>query len=324
MESDLDFVLPVEAVRGLDLMPVCVATVAAQHVSALVKALSDACGQPPELSHLKRVRRPSVAPGSGGGRPNGRPEALQVLCWSDGPEALESLPVSVAEAVHSLGAKLARAHVPRHAPITREQFDEWGAVWPLVFHQAAAARSLMMWAPEKPVSRPELEWMASQMRIALRLAVAAAKAGGRPVGAVIARPLGDALAACGDGTFRRPQGGGDSAVSGLVAAASDTNAAQQPRQPRQHPLQHALMQCVGCVAEAQRRRRDGAAGPKRGAAALSPELSHDAAATEGDRKGDREGEHGGEQYLCAGCDVFVTIEPCAMCAMGLVHSRIRR
>jgi tRNA-specific adenosine deaminase 3 len=31
-----------------------------------------------------------------------------------------------------------------------------------------------------------------------------------------------------------------------------------------------------------------------------------------------------ELYLCTGCDVFVTVEPCAMCAMALVHSRIRR
>lgn len=32
----------------------------------------------------------------------------------------------------------------------------------------------------------------------------------------------------------------------------------------------------------------------------------------------------GEHHLCAGCDAFVTVEPCAMCAMALVHSRIAR
>ena len=31
-----------------------------------------------------------------------------------------------------------------------------------------------------------------------------------------------------------------------------------------------------------------------------------------------------QYHLCAGCDIYVTLEPCAMCAMALVHSRIRR
>eukprot|EP00300_Choanocystis_sp_HF-7_P015876 c19208_g1_i4.p1 GENE.c19208_g1_i4~~c19208_g1_i4.p1 ORF type:complete len:129 (+),score=30.41 c19208_g1_i4:1-387(+) len=32
----------------------------------------------------------------------------------------------------------------------------------------------------------------------------------------------------------------------------------------------------------------------------------------------------GELYLCSGYDLYTTLEPCIMCSMGLVHSRIRR
>ena len=31
-----------------------------------------------------------------------------------------------------------------------------------------------------------------------------------------------------------------------------------------------------------------------------------------------------EDYLCQDCDVVLTVEPCIMCAMALVHSRVRR
>jgi len=414
--APLDFVLPEVAVRALELMPVCTATVAPQRVSALVKAVNEAIGQPAELQHLKRVRpraAGSAAGAGGGSRPQGRPEALEVLLWPGGPDELQRLPAALATALAKFDLQLSHSAVPRHAPATRAQFEAWSKVWPLVFHPTAAVHALAPWTPDTEPLPDELEWMATQMRRAIALAERSVAAGGRPVGAVIARPLCRALAACADGTaLGTAVGAGGSAggpsavgeggggrsmvpqtVAATAAAAADACATDEALLHHttgggqstagegnrstggwltgRHPLQHALMQCVACVAEAQRRRRDaagggllgqrGVAGFKRGVAAITDEVevapgdssaaarssagmasgsgaADDFAASSCDKQvdfgtsdsskldteGDFEASSVEEQYLCSGCDVFVTVEPCAMCAMALVHSRIRR
>lgn len=58
---------------------------------------------------------------------------------------------------------------------------------------------------------------------------------------------------------------------------------------KNHPLLHATMVCIDQIAQKQLKRK-------------------------------RNDEH----YLCTGLDLYITHEPCIMCAMALVHSRIRR
>merc|ERR1711972_672196 len=71
-----------------------------------------------------------------------------------------------------------------------------------------------------------------------------------------------------------------------------------------HPLRHAVMVAIEKVAEAN-------------ALAMAEE-------SQGRRP------HGGlkrpradEDYLCQECEVVTSHEPCVMCAMALVHSRVR-
>ncbi|KAJ2455897.1 tRNA-specific adenosine deaminase subunit tad3 [Coemansia sp. RSA 2336] len=100
---------------------------------------------------------------------------------------------------------------------------------------------------------------------------------------------------------------GNSRLRRVIAQATDTTSESK------HPLNHAVMNCIAKVAEIEvARLADGAKVP----AKRSHELG------EHDLCQNQEPDTFG--YLCEGLDVFTSKEPCVMCTMALVHSRIGR
>ncbi|RUP44314.1 cytidine deaminase-like protein [Jimgerdemannia flammicorona] len=215
--------------------------------------------------------------------------------------------------------------VPKHAPCTRAQFDAWKVVWPMNFREDP--RRLVnfhgwdfvtgnLW--EVRFSEEEIVVIGAWMGDVLRLSRTAGSKGEYPIAALIIDP----------------------STSTVLATSTDT------RRTTHHPLRHAVMNCIDGVANRERLSKFSVpTTPSSATASVAPdvrnvpqkrkvrEMEVDTIAV--DREGERvssasrptmpTGADATERaYLCTGYDLYVSHEPCVMCAMALVHSRISR
>ncbi|MCL7047716.1 hypothetical protein MKW94_025559 [Papaver nudicaule] len=107
-----------------------------------------------------------------------------------------------------------------------------------------------------------------------------------------------------------------------------------------HPLRHAALVAIEHASSRDRRLFPGSLDPEdqpidqRSGTISSPnsspakrqkfDITKDVKVLKTCSNGGSHSEEGEKPYLCTGCDIFVAWEPCTMCAMALVHQRIRR
>jgi tRNA-specific adenosine deaminase 3 len=194
-------------------------------------------------------------------------------------------------------------------PAVLQQIAAGNALWPLNPH--CYSKCVETQQEARAITDSERRSMLQCMRLALQDAERCSALGPRTgrccAGAVIVDPQhsGAVTVATGyDAVVAQLQGQWQE--GGLLTAL-------------QHPLMHPVVLCVGAVAAAQL-----AASPVDTTAEVAEATAADQPDTTDASAASSSGSDSRGQYLCTGYDVYLTHEPCCLCAMALVHSRARR
>ncbi|KAM4608439.1 putative inactive tRNA-specific adenosine deaminase-like protein 3 [Polymixia lowei] len=240
----------------------------------------------PGLQHIKRVRAC---------KEKDSPHPLEVLVClvSDVPDvdcensvSIDSLLPSDKVKHDGLGKPFV-IKVPGCPPLTRPQFELASKHWPTSFHedkQVTVALRGELFSP------PQKARMQEYMMSALAAARAGEVCGMEAVGAVVVDPRAERV----------------------IAVGHDCRG--------DHPLHHAVMVCIDLVARGQ---GGGAYSFDKYPACRFTSPSPTSTPTSENLRNTSAVEDG-QPYICTGYDLYVTREPCVLCAMALVHSRIGR
>ncbi|RZC63946.1 hypothetical protein C5167_025716 [Papaver somniferum] len=282
--------------------------------------------------HIKRVwKKKKKSVGEGEGEGGGDFQLVLILCIAGENGGNELLPDDVAELVnaHQLSPFIAKVH--KYAAITKEEWIEQCKLWPTSYHPPTYNIEGITGFNEE-----DSESVFHFMKMALEMTVV----GGQGVvnAAVIVDPsIRQVIASANDQTCQAISA---STVNAGVSCLYPWNWTEQDTAAAGnidcswHPLRHAALVAIEQASSRDKRlypagledfedqatdQVDCTMSKRQKVDFVKDEKVLKAACSNG---GSFEG--GERPYLCTGYDIFVAWEPCTMCAMALVHQRIRR
>ena len=300
---------PIETVTCIALTRVPV-----RETAGLLRDLRALGAWPSALAHVKRARKAT----------DGAHTMILLAVARDGGDAKGEIDrmVAVARAVRERcgdetaddADAFAYRAVPANAPTTKGEWDEANEVWPV---------SLVVANPH--VVMPVAVTTEEEEAYAVRWITAAVKAAART-----STTSSSAKTLIGNCAIIVDPSNGEE-----IARAVDETAT--------HPLRHAALAAVDYAAkrdvetypetenvqaQIDERRAEKLARDMPSAAAAAADDDENADAKKRKRDAGVNGatvtELMGRPYLCTGYDAFLAREPCVMCAMALVHSRLKR
>jgi len=210
-----------------------------------------------------------------------------------GPEdLLKGLEKTKQDEIAAIGISQEILEVPAEPPKTEKEANIWKKHWPISTRPKDT--------PAYTFTEEERKRVEFHMREAIDLARRGSSYGEVPIGCVIVDPKSDQVLGKAHDLTR--------GTSPPKASSSGSGKA--------HPLHHAVMMCIREVAKQDRKRWPD-----------PPSQTQPGESEEVGSKRTRGGESDAKSekpYLCTGFDMYVTHEPCVMCSMAALHSRIGR
>ena len=286
---------------------VYVSEVSPEDASRILPILSQHLPLEYDLPHLKRVRRQSLlidieTAEQGNGNEHKRKFSLQVVLASEQIWDARCHDKGLRQQLEPFNLKPHAIQVPAVAPLSEDELKSWGKEWPLVYRPGRER-----YVPPSP---SQLVNMYHHLRHVCELASTVDASLHHPVAAILVNPQSNTVVATAtDTSFRARR------ISNCDNPEKRSDDPCQPFAPMNACLAHAVMNSIANVSVPH---------SQTSAKRRKAERNGMVAEFDGCEKGRTHMKLPSGQYLCTGLDCYVSREPCVMCAMALVHSRIRR